>query len=105
MEAQPLFDRTVTIEENFPKILRPLDEEVNMLDCKIDVNDKESEIEFEVCVAEHHRFYHNDHHHIYNKLMKHIMEMLEKGLIVDENGIELSKFSNEVKEYINSDEV
>ena len=63
------FDRTKVIEENFPEIHRPKIEEVDMLDCKIDVNEKEMPIEFEEVVAEHRRFYYNDHHQIYNRLL------------------------------------
>ena len=65
----------MTIEENWPEIKRPLDSEVNMLDCKIDVNDKDNTIKLSLCVSEHLRFYYQDHHIIYNRLMKHVIEM------------------------------
>lgn len=34
------FDQTTT-EENWPKIIKPTAEDINMLDCAIDVKDKE----------------------------------------------------------------
>ena len=51
-----------------------------MIDCKIDVSDKETPINFEECVKEHIRFYYVDNHHVYHKLMIHTLEMLAKGL-------------------------
>ena len=35
--SEEKFDRTKTIAANFPTILRPDDKEVDMLNCKIDV--------------------------------------------------------------------
>ena len=48
MESNPTFDRTKTIEENFPKIHRPQESEVEMLDCKIDVTNVSDSISFEL---------------------------------------------------------
>jgi len=99
------FDRTTTIEENFPKIVRPQESEICMLDCKIDVNDTEMPIELEECISEHKRFYYTDHHHVYNRILKHVLAMLDKGLLTDSSGNTLSKDSASVKEYLASDMV
>lgn len=77
------FDRTKTIQENFPPIHRPKEEEIMMLDCKINCSDMSTPVNFEECISEHKRFYYNDHHQIYNKIMNHALSMLEKGLAVD----------------------
>ena len=61
------FDPNFTIEENFPKILRPSDE-VDMLDCKIDVSNTTDVIVLDTVKEEFIRFYYLDHHHVYNKL-------------------------------------
>ena len=65
------FDRTKTIEENWPQILRPLPEEVDMLDCSIDVTDMDMPVEFEEYQKEHIRFYYMDFHQVYYSILKH----------------------------------
>jgi len=89
--AKDGFDPSLT-RDNFPKIVRPSDE-VNMLDCSIDVTDKESPVNFEECVKEHHRFYYLDNHHVYHKIMAHTLEMLGKSLAVDGDGNTLNEES------------
>jgi hypothetical protein len=99
------FDRTITIEENFPEILRPTEQEVDMIDCLIDVNEKEMPIEFEEVVAEHKRFYYTDHHQIYNRILKHFLEMLPLEMVTDKDGNTLNKESESVKEFLATEEV
>ena len=72
------FDRTKTIDENFPKIERPSDEDVDMLDCKVDVTDFDMPIEIDEVIAEHKRFYYLDHHAVSHKILKYFLEMLDK---------------------------
>ena len=99
------FDRTATIEENFPEIIRPLDSEVDMRDCTIDINEKEIPIEFEEVVSEHHRFYYEDHHLIYNQILKHFLFMLSQGMVTDKDGNTLSRESQQVIDWLESEEV
>ena len=76
-----------------------------MLNCKIDVNDKRTPIKLSDCYREHCRFYYEDHHNIYSKLMKHTLEMIERGLVLDDDGTVLSRNTQKVQEYLASDEV
>ena len=80
------FDKSVTIQDNFPRILRPLDSEVNMLDSKIDVNNLSDPLDFELIKSEFLRIYYDDHHLIYNRILKYFERMLEAGKVIDRNG-------------------
>ena len=46
--------------ENYPKIERPTLDEVDMLDCTIDVTDKDMPIELAECIYEHKKYFYVD---------------------------------------------
>jgi hypothetical protein len=66
-----------TIEENWPKVIRPKIEDTIMLDCKIDVSNTEMPIEFDQFLNEFTRMYYEDCHHICNRLLLYFKNMLE----------------------------
>lgn len=98
------FDKSIT-RENFPKIIRPLDSEVDMRDCSIDINDKDMPIELDEVVAEHKRWFFEDMHQIYSQILKHAIEMMKKGLVTDADGNTLTEDSEAWKKYMGSEEV
>ena len=98
------FDQT-TIEENWPKIVKPTPDDIHMLDCAIDVKDKDMPIEIEEVKKEVIRFFYTDHHPIYIQIIQHFEEMLEKDLVTDEEGNTLNKESEEVKKFEALEEV
>ena len=57
-----------------------------MLDCKIDVTNKDDALSFELVKEEFNRMYYENHHLIYNRILKHFQEMLKLGLVTDANG-------------------
>jgi hypothetical protein len=67
-----------TIEENFPKIRKQNLKDISMLDCAIDVEDKEMPIEVEEVESELSRFFHLDKHLVCVKLINHFVEFLGK---------------------------
>ena len=75
-----------------------------MLDCKVDVTDTDMPVELDECIAEHKRFYYLDQHQIYIRIVKHVLLMLEKDLLTDNEGNTLTKESEEVKKYFESEE-
>ena len=62
MESDP---KTITIEENWPKIEKASPEEIDMLDCAIDIKDKDVPIEIEEVISEIKRLFYEDHHLVY----------------------------------------
>jgi len=75
------FDKNATIEENFPKVFRPNDEDTFMLDCKINVDDKTTPIKLSLIESELKRFYLNDHYQICKRILDHSKDMVAKGLV------------------------
>ena len=76
-----------------------------MLDCKVDVNDKDMPVELEECIAEFRRFFYQDHHHIYLRILKHFRHMLEHDLVVDASGSTMNNDSPAVKAFLETMEV
>lgn len=99
------FDPAHTIEENFPQIVRPVDEEFDMLDCKIDVTDSDMPIELTECKSELLKFYYIDLHQICNRILKHTLHMLDSGLLVDDSGNSLTRKSQSVIDFLALEEV
>ena len=76
-----------------------------MLDCKIDVLNKEDAITIEEVKSEFIRFYYRDSHHVYNKLLLHFLGLLNDKLVKDAEGNVLDENSPSVKEFMDMEEV
>ena len=61
--------KSVTIEENWPKIVKASPDEIDMLDCTIDIKDKDVPIEIEEVISEIKRLFYEDHHLIYIQII------------------------------------
>jgi hypothetical protein len=59
------------VDGNFPKIIQPIPEDVFMLDCIIDVEDKEMPIDISEVKQEVLKFFYTDHHPVYVRIIKH----------------------------------
>ena len=92
-----------TNEELFPKVRLQNLADVNMLDCSIDVEDKEMPIEIEELQTELSKFYHMDKHLIAIKLVHHFDECVGKDLITNSDGETLAADSEEVNKFKDSD--
>lgn len=93
------------IDENFPEIIRPDRSLLHKLDCKIDINQDFQEINFEELVTEFIKFFYIDYHYLSYELLMHLDEMLDKGLVRDNQGKILDKESKNVREFKNTEEV
>ena len=76
-----------------------------MLDCTIDVTDKDMPIELAECIYEHKKYFYIDQFPVYNKLLIHVTEMLDKDLLTDSQGTTLSRESQSVKDWLQTPEI
>jgi hypothetical protein len=76
-----------------------------MLDCKIDVTNKTDAITLDSVKSEFIRFYYLDHHHVYNKLLKHFLNMLDEKLVNDGDGEVLDRNSFNIIMFLDMEEV
>ena len=75
-----------------------------MLDCKIDVNNSEVPIDFDLFKAEFNRFYYIDQHPINHRLLVFLKEMLPKQLVKDHQGNVLEAKSPAVADFLATEE-
>lgn len=75
-----------------------------MVDCKIDINDKEMPITFNECKEEFLRFFYDDYHQAYINILKFMEEMIDLEMITDDEDNTLNQDSKCVKDFMESDE-
>ena len=92
-----------TKEELFPHVRMQNFADVKMLDCTIDVEDKEMPIELEELRSELNRFYLMERHLVCVKLIKHFDECLKNELVTNFEGETLPADSADVKEFTESE--
>jgi len=79
---------------------------VDMLDCTIDVKDKEMPIEIDECFTEFCRFFALDAHLIYIQIVKHVQDMLKlDDMVTDSDGNSLNADSDRVKAFFDNEKV